>query len=55
MEALEKQAEEIINNLEEMPEGDFKELIKKYPDVLTMDFKTEDPKNGIIHRIHTYR
>ena len=53
MEALEKEAEEIINNIEAMPEGEFKELIKKYPAVLEMDFKTEDPKNGIIHRIHT--
>ena len=34
MEALAKETESVINKLEEMPESEFKDLIKKYPDLL---------------------
>ena len=51
--ALEEELDVVINDLEAMPESEFKELLKKFPDLLKLDFKTEDPKNGIIHRIDT--
>ena len=53
MEALEDELDTVINDLESMPEGEFKELLKKYPDLLKLNFSTENPKNGIIHRIKT--
>ena len=34
-----------------MPDSKYKDLLKKYPDVLKMDFKTEVPKTKILHRI----
>ena len=53
MSALEEELESVINDIETMPEGEFKSLIQKYPDILKLNFQTEDPKNGIIHRIDT--
>ena len=53
MEALEKELDFVINDIEAMPESEFKQLILKYPDLLKMNFSTETPKNGIIHRIDT--
>ena len=37
----------------DMPESIYKTLLQKYPGVLKADFKTEEPKNGIKHRIRT--
>ena len=53
MSALEEELESVINDIETMPEGEFKSLIQKYPDILKLNFQTEDLKNGIIHRIDT--
>ena len=53
MEALTKETESIIDDLESMPESDFKNLIKKYPELLKLQFDQEEPKNGVLHRIHT--
>ena len=53
MEALEEELDFVINDIETMPESEYKELIKKYPDLLKLNFSTETPKNGIIHRIDT--
>ena len=53
MAALEEELDTVINDLETMPESEFKDLIKKYPDILKLNFDTEDPKNGIIHKIDT--
>ena len=53
VEALEEELDVVINNLETMPESEYKELVKKYPDLLELNFSTETPKNGIIHRIDT--
>ena len=55
MEALKVETDEIINDLESMPESDFKELIQKYPELLKLSFDkdSEEPVNGILHEIHT--
>ena len=53
IEALDKEDIKINNNLDQMPEGDYKNLLRKYPGLLELDFKTEMPKNKIIHRIRT--
>ena len=51
--ALEEELDDVINDLESMPESEFKALLRRFPDLLKLNFKTEDPKNGIIHRIDT--
>ena len=48
MEALEEELDFVINDIESMPESEYKELIKKYPDLLKLNFSAETPKNGII-------
>ena len=53
VEALEEKDTKINNDINQIPEGEYKELLKKFPGLLEMDFKTEDPKNKIIHRIKT--
>ena len=40
-------------NVESVPEGPYKELIERFPDLLKPNFKTENPKNKISHRIRT--
>ena len=40
-------------NVNTIPEGPYRDLIAKYPDLLKPNFKTEKPKNKILHRIHT--
>ena len=37
--------------LESIPPGPYRDLMSKYPDLLKPNFKTETPKNKIIHRI----
>ena len=55
MAALTEETEEIISNLEALPESEFKDLLAKYPELLKLSFDkdSEEPKNGIIHRIET--
>ena len=38
-----------------MPESKYKQLLSKYPELLKLSFDkdSEEPKNGIIHRIQT--
>ena len=43
----------VVNDLEKLPDGPYKELLRKYPDLLKMSFEGEDPKHGVIHRIST--
>ena len=43
----------LVNDIKKMPEGDYKELVKKFPQLLELSFKTEEPKNKIVHRIRT--
>ena len=43
----------LVNDIDKVPEGPYKELIKKFPELLELSFKTEDPKNKIVHRIKT--
>ena len=40
-------------NANSVPEGPYQDLIKKFPELLKPNFKTETPKNKISHRIHT--
>ena len=51
--AAEKHEDISENDIEKVPEGPFKELLKKYPDVLKLSFKAEHSKNGVLHRIQT--
>ena len=44
---------EIYNDIEKLPEGPYKELLKRFPELLQFTFKDEEPKHGIIHRIDT--
>ena len=47
------QKEDYENDLSKMPESDYKNLIKRFPDILKLSFKEEHTKNGILHRILT--
>ena len=40
-------------SLSQIPQGPYRDLLAKYPKLLEQNFKSEDPKNGIIHRIRT--
>ena len=40
-------------NLSQIPPGPYRDLLARYPKLLEQNFKSEDPKNGIIHRIRT--
>ena len=53
MEALDAASEEAVveNDIEKVPDGPYKELIKKFPDLIKLSFSSEEPKNGVIHRI----
>ena len=54
VEALGQEEEKVVvNDLESVPEGEFKEMLKRYPELLEFSFKTEEPKNNIVHRIKT--
>ena len=55
MEALAEETKVVIDSLEKMPESEFKELIKRYPEILKLSFDkdSEEPVNGILHEIHT--
>ena len=52
MKALTPEAEQ-VNDLGKLPDSPYKELLKKYPEVLKVSFKEESSKTGILHRIHT--
>ena len=43
MSALEEELDTVINDIETMPESQFKDLIKKYPDILKLNFDTVLP------------
>ena len=40
-------------SVEDLPESPYKNLLKKYPDLLKMSFDQESTKNNIVHRILT--
>ena len=43
----------VVNDLDKLPDGPYKELLREFPDLLKMSFEGEDPKHGVIHRIST--
>ena len=45
--SIQELGEEVPQNLSKVPEGPYKCLLEKYPDLLVDDFKTEEPKNNI--------
>ena len=51
--AAEEDSYVVVNDLDKLPENDYKELLKKFPDLLKMSFTGEEPKHGVIHRIST--
>ena len=55
MESLGKEDQEkvVVNDLSQMPDGEFKDHLKKYPELFEFSFKSEEPKNKIVHRIKT--
>ena len=52
MESLGKEDQEkvVVNDLSQMPDGEFKDHLKKYPELFEFSFKSEEPKNKIVHR-----
>ena len=43
----------VVNDINVVPEGQYRDLLSKFPDLLKMSFSGEDPKHGVIHRITT--
>ena len=50
---VERQGNELDQKIEDVPEGKYRDLLARFPDILKPNFKTEEPKNGIKHRIRT--
>ena len=43
---------EVMNKIENMEEGHYKELIKRFPGILKLSFDKDSSDSGILHRIH---
>ena len=42
-----------VNDINKMPDGVYKDLLKKFPGILKLSFDLEKSKSGVIHRIDT--